>query len=107
MAQFSSGSGTWLVEGNRYVHSGILATRAVVTPNNNTIPVRIANASVVPMTLFKGMKIAMAESIEDVNINGITGTGSGGTVQQVKECNEGKNKCLYPKNSQNCKDRNF
>jgi len=37
MAQVSAGSGMWLIEGNWYVHNGILVARAVVTPKYNKI----------------------------------------------------------------------
>ena len=76
MVQLSSGSGTWLVEGNQCVHIGILVARAVVTPKNNTIPVRIVNTTALPVTVFKGMKIAMAELIDEAITSGITEIGS-------------------------------
>ena len=73
MVQISSGSGTYLVEGNQLKQSGVLVARAIVTPKNNTVPIRIANTSALPVTVFKGMKIGRVELIdhEEVSINAV------------------------------------
>ena len=71
MVQLSSGSGTYLMEGNQLKLNGVLVARAIVTPKDNAVPMRIANTSALPVTVFKGMKIGKAELIEEVNINTI------------------------------------
>ena len=72
--QLPSRSGTWLMEGNQFKFDDVLMVRAVVIPKDNAVPMRITNTSVLPVVLFKGMKVARAELIEDVNINAIIET---------------------------------
>ena len=72
MVQLRSSCGTWLMEGNQFKPDGVLVARAVVTPKDNSIPIRIANTSALSVTLFKGMNVARAELIEDTSINAIT-----------------------------------
>jgi len=54
------------VEGNE--QASVLVARAAVRPHNNLIPLRLINTSLVPVTLYKGAKIAKAEVINDTNI---------------------------------------
>ena len=72
MVQLPSSCGTWLMEGNRFKPDGVLVARAVVTPKDNSIPMRIANTSALSVTLFKGMNVARADLVEDMSINAIT-----------------------------------
>ena len=72
MVQLPSSCGTWLMEGNRFKPDGVLVARAVVTPKDNSIPMRIANTSALSVTLFKGVNVARAELVEDTSINAIT-----------------------------------
>ena len=57
MVQISSGSGTYLVEGNQLKLNGVLVARAIVTPKDDTVPIRIANMNALPVAVFKGMRI--------------------------------------------------
>ena len=61
--------GPWLMEG---VQQKVLVARAVVIPLSNTVPVRIANTSTLPVTLYKGMKVATAELVEETHVSGIS-----------------------------------
>ena len=46
----------------------VLVARALVTPKLGTVPVRIINTEQIPVTLYKNMKLATAEPINDVSI---------------------------------------
>ena len=59
------------MEGNQLKLNGVLVARVIVTLKDNVVPMRIANTSALPVTIFKGMKIGKAELIEEVNINAI------------------------------------
>ena len=59
---------------------------------NDTIPVRIANTSTLPVTLHRGMKVATAELADETHINGVVETdlenqqstnNQGGTILSV------------------------
>ena len=65
--------GPWLIEG---IQQKCLVARSVVIPANNTIPVRIANTSTLPVTLHQGMKVATAELVDETHINGVVETDS-------------------------------
>ena len=69
--QLSSGSRTYFMEGNHYKLNGVLVARAIMTLKDNTVPMRIAYTSVLPVTVFNRMKIGRAELIEEVNINAV------------------------------------
>ena len=69
MAQLSAKGGQWLVEG--MLHDKVLIARAVVIPSDNCILIRIANTSVMLVTLYSGMKVAKAESVTEANINAV------------------------------------
>ena len=56
---------TWLLEG---VECPVLVTRALVAPQRQAVPVRIINTDLIPVTLYKNMKIARTESINDLSI---------------------------------------
>ena len=62
----STKDATWLVEGNE--KASVLIAHAAVRPSNNLIPLRLINTSLVPITLYKGARIAKAEEINDTNI---------------------------------------
>ena len=61
----STDYGTWLVEGT---DCPILVARAVVTPHQGVVPVRIINTERTLVTLYRNMKIGIAEPISDVSI---------------------------------------
>ena len=65
--------GPWLIEG---IQQKCLVARSVVIPANNTIPVRIANTSTLPVTLHQGMKVATAGLVDETHINGVVETDS-------------------------------
>ena len=69
MARLSANGGQWLIEGMH--HDKVLIARAVVIPSDNHIPIRIANTSAMPVTLYHGMKVATAESVAESNINAV------------------------------------
>jgi len=56
----------WLVEDNE--QASVLVARVAVRPHNNLILLRLINSSLVPVTLYKGAKIAKVEAINDTNI---------------------------------------
>ena len=89
MVQLSSGSGTYLMEGNQLKLNGVLVARAIVTPKDNAVPMRIANTSALPVTVFKGMKIGKAELIEEVNINAIETSSLNETPQWPNQDGDG------------------
>ena len=57
--------GTWLLEG---VECPVLVARASVAPQRQAVPVRIMNTDLIPVTLYKNMKTAKAEPINDLSI---------------------------------------
>ena len=57
--------GTWLLEG---VECPVLVARALVAPQRQAVPVRIINTDLIPVILYKNMKIATAELINDQSI---------------------------------------
>ena len=63
--------GPWLIEG---VQQRFLVARSVVIPADDTIPVRIANTSTLPVTLYQWMKVATAELVDNTHINGVLET---------------------------------
>ena len=61
----TQGNGAWLLES---IECPVLVARALVTPKLGTVPVRIINTEQIPVTLYKNMKLATAEPINDVSI---------------------------------------
>ena len=57
---------TWMVEG---VQSPVFVARAVVTPQTKLVPVRLINTDLIPETLYRGTKLANAETVEERNVN--------------------------------------
>jgi len=55
MAHLPASNGQWLIEGVQ--HDKVLIVRAVVTPTDKSIPLRIANTNTIPLTLYQGIKI--------------------------------------------------
>ena len=54
--------GTWLIEGTG---CPVLVARAIVAPEQCNVVVRVVNTELTPVKLYKNMKIATAEPIED------------------------------------------
>ena len=65
----TQGNGTWLLES---IKCPVLIARALATPKLGTIPVRIINTEQIPVTLYKNMKLATAEPINDASISEAT-----------------------------------
>ena len=57
--------GTWLVEGT---NSPVLVARAIVVPRQCNMVVREVNTELTPVKLYKNMKIANAEPVEEHSI---------------------------------------
>ena len=57
--------GTWLVEGT---DSPVLVARATVVPRQCIVVVRVVNMELTPVKLYKNMKIANDEPVEDHSI---------------------------------------
>ena len=65
MANISTfGEGTWLVDDHLHKKPEVLIARAVVSPWQGRIPLRILNLNTEPLTIYKGMKLAHAELLE-------------------------------------------
>ena len=62
--------GSWLIEGRNL--DKVLIARAVVTPSENGVPIRIANTSAMPVSLYLGTKVATAELITEASINAVS-----------------------------------
>ena len=58
-------NGTWLVEDHLPKKPQVLIARAVVTPQQGRIPVRVLNLKPESLTIYKGTKIAKAELLEN------------------------------------------
>ena len=84
-----SRDGGALMEGNQLKLNGVLVARAIVTLKDNVVPMRIANTSALPVTVFKGMKIGKAELIEEVNINAIETNSLNETPQWPNQNSDG------------------
>ena len=70
MAKLPIRGGPWLIEGRHL--DKVLIARAVVTPAENGIPIRIANTSIMPVSLYQGTRVATAELITETSINAVT-----------------------------------
>ena len=103
MAQLLAEGGQWLVEG--MYHDKLLIARAVVTPSANRVPIRIANTSAMPVTLYRGMKVATAESVTEANIDAVVELSSHECQDTV--CNLEEVTCLYLVTSQQRRRRNL
>jgi len=84
MAHLPASNGQWLIKGVQ--HDKVLIARAVVTPTDKSIPVRIANKSTMPVTLYQGMEVAIAEPITETSINRLTE--STHQISQTSGCNQ-------------------
>ena len=60
--------GTWIVEGES---NAILVARAVVSPNGQKVPVRIANVRDDPVSVRKGTKIAEMEAVPQTEVSSL------------------------------------
>ena len=56
---------SWLVEEYLSKKTPVLIARAVVTPRQGKIPVRILNLKAEPLTIYRGTRIATAEPLKD------------------------------------------
>ena len=70
MAKLPVKGGPWLIEGKR--SDKVLIARAMVTPSEKGIPIRIANTSMIPVSLYQGAKVATAELITEASVNAVT-----------------------------------
>ena len=57
-------TGTWLVEGRVAKKPPIFVARAVTPPQQDRLPIRMLNLSSKSITIYKGTRIAMGESVE-------------------------------------------
>ena len=60
--------GLWLVEGNEANQSPVCVARALVTAQDETVPLRVVNTSLAPTTLYKNSRIATAEQLNESSI---------------------------------------
>jgi len=56
----------WMVEG---VQNPVFVARAVITPQTKLVPVRLINTDLIPVTLYRGTKLANAETVDERNVN--------------------------------------
>ena len=69
MARLPVKEGSWLIEGRNLDKMPV--ARAVVTPSENGVPIRIANTSVMPVSLYQGTRVATAELITEASISAV------------------------------------
>ena len=55
--------GSWIVEGDPAKSNAVMVARTLVSPNNQTIPVRLLNPRSETITVSKGTTIAMMEAV--------------------------------------------
>ena len=67
MARLPVKEGSWLIEGRNL--DKVLIARAVVTLSENGVPIRIANTSAMPVSLYQGTKVATAKLITEASIS--------------------------------------
>ena len=70
--------GTWIVEGTE---SPVLVARTIVVPRQCNVVVRVVNTELTPVKLYKNMKIANAEPVEE---HSICESSNGKSDQEVK-----------------------
>jgi len=56
-----SREGTWVVEDRPTKKPSILVARALVTPHQGRVPMRVLNISIEPLTIYRGTRIATAK----------------------------------------------
>ena len=56
-SDFTQGK-VWLIESEQYRQSCVMVTRAVVSPRNKEIPIRLLNPRKEPIELSKGIRVA-------------------------------------------------
>ena len=60
--------------------------RAIVTPKDGQIPIRMLNMDCQPVTIYKGTKIACAEAIDEIGeISAVGGTKMSSCTEQEQE----------------------
>jgi len=57
--------GTWLIKDHLSKKPQVLIARAVVTPQQGRIPIRVLNLKAEPLTVYKDTKVAKAELLEN------------------------------------------
>ena len=80
-------TGTWIVEGES---NAVLVARAVVSPNEQKVPVRIANVREDPINIKKGTKIAGMEIVAQEEIQRTVAS-----IEQEKPIQEKKRQLLW------------
>ena len=64
----SNVKGIWLVEGDKTNQLHVCVSRALVTNQNETVPLRVVNTSLTLITLYSNRKVAIAEQINEFTI---------------------------------------
>ena len=65
--------GSWILEGLSGEQKPIVPARALVSPRNGEVPVRLCNTGSVPATIYKGTRIATLESVESPLVEAAVG----------------------------------
>jgi len=64
----------------------VIVARAIVAPKNGKIPIHMLNMDCEPVTIYKGIKIAFAEAIDNVReVSVVGGTNSPTCTDQEQE----------------------
>ena len=78
--------GVWMVETKRLKKPQVMVARAIVTPKDGHIPIRLLNMDCQPVTIYKGTKIACAEAIDNIReISTVGGTKNPTCTEQEQE----------------------
>ena len=64
----SNVKGIWLVEGDKTNQLPVCVARALMTNQNETVPLRVVNKSLMPITLYSNSKVAIAKQINEFTI---------------------------------------
>jgi len=80
--------GTWLVEGDETNTLPACVARALVSNQDDIVPLRVVNTGLTPATLYRHSRIAIAEPISDFNISSTTETGDCTPSQESLNSNE-------------------
>jgi len=67
--------GTWLVEGDETNTLPVCVARALVSNQDDIVPLRVVNMGLTPATLYRHSRIAVTEPITYVNICSTTENG--------------------------------
>ena len=69
------------------MQSTIFVARAVVTPQTKLVSVRLINTYLIPVTLYRGTKLANAETVDERNVNVVGNVTSSNTSVPVYTIN--------------------